>query len=113
MISARIVQSRERLALLEARAARAFRTRHDTAAQKLSASARVLESISYRAVLSRGFALVRGEDGKSRRKAAELKPGEALALVFADGEAAAVAAGTLGTKPPKAKKPGGNQGSLF
>jgi exodeoxyribonuclease VII large subunit len=113
LISARILQARERLTLLEARAARAFRTRHDTAVQKLAAAARVLDSISYRAVLSRGFALVRGEDGKSRRKATDLKPGEALALVFADGEAAAVAAGGVGGKPVKSRKPGTDQGSLF
>jgi len=62
-------------------------------------------------VLARGFALVRGEDGKLRRRAAALAPGENLALVFADGEAAAVAAG--GKPGAKSKKAKPDQGSLF
>ena len=45
-----------------------------------------------KSVLERGFALVRGEDGKVRRRAAAMKPGEALTLTFADGETPAVAA---------------------
>jgi len=114
IISARIEQSRERIAMLEDRATRAFRTRHAVAAQKLNLAVRVLDSISYRAVLARGFALVRGEDGKSRRKAADLKPGEVLALVFADREAAAVASGgAVVAAPARPKKPGTDQGSLF
>jgi exodeoxyribonuclease VII large subunit len=113
MIASRIERVRERLGLLNDRAMRAFRIRHASSAQKLTLAARVLDSISYKAVLERGFALVRGEDGKVRRRAAALAAGESLALVFADGEAAAVAAG----KPAKTKKPGGDpkkdQGSLF
>jgi exodeoxyribonuclease VII large subunit len=84
----------------------------------LSALGRVLDSISYKSVLSRGFALVRGEDGKVRRAAASVSPGEGLALVFSDGEAAAVAAGpqadkSKADKPKAGKKPGRDQGSLF
>jgi exodeoxyribonuclease VII large subunit len=112
MVSARLERLRERLGLLEDRAGRAFRTRRDAAARELAAAARVLESMSYRAVLARGFALVRGEDGKVRRRAASLAAGENLKLVFGDGEAAAVAAGKPG-KPGKARKPGDDQGSLF
>ncbi len=112
MITARIEQARERLVLLDARALRAFRARHHAGAQKLNLAARVLDSISYRAVLARGYALVRGEDGKLRRSAAAVKSGESLALVFSDGEAGAIAAGT-GGKPAKPKKPGTGQGSLF
>jgi exodeoxyribonuclease VII large subunit len=72
----------------------------------------VLDGISYRAVLARGFALVRGEGGVIRRRAAALNPGESLALVFADGEAAAVAAGKA-SSPVRAKKSSTDQGSLF
>jgi exodeoxyribonuclease VII large subunit len=73
---------------------------------------RVLDSVSHRAVLERGFALVRGAGGDLRRSAAAVKPGEALTLVFADGEALA-AAGDGKQKPQKAKKPAKEQGSLF
>ena len=44
-------------------------------------------SVSYRGVLERGFALVRGEDGTIRRRAADdRKPAKHLSLTFADGE---------------------------
>ncbi len=113
VIATRLTAARERLAALQARAERAFRSRHAVSAQKLNLAARVLDSISYKAVLERGFALVRGDDGSLRRRAGALAAGEGLTLVFADGEAAAVAAGHKPEKPGKAKKPGIDQGSLF
>jgi exodeoxyribonuclease VII large subunit len=73
---------------------------------------RVLEGLSYRSALERGFALVRGEDGKIKRRAAQVAGGEGLSLTFADGDVGVVATGT----PPKPKtrgKPSGGQGSLF
>ena len=112
VIARRFALSHERLAMLEARARRAHMAHHAAAARALAALSRVLDGISYRAVLARGFALVRGEGGAIRRRAAALSPGESLTLVFADGEAAAVAAGKA-EKPGKAKKPPAGQGSLF
>lgn len=50
-----------------------------------------LESVSYRAVLGRGFALVQGPGGKALGRAAQVRPGAALTLVFADGEVSAKA----------------------
>jgi exodeoxyribonuclease VII large subunit len=112
VIARRFALARERAAMLEARARRAHLAHHAAAARALAALSRVLDGISYRAVLARGFALVRGEGGVIRRRAAALGPGESLALVFADGEAAAVAAGKA-AKPGKPKKTPGDQGSLF
>jgi exodeoxyribonuclease VII large subunit len=59
----------------------------------------VLETVSYRAVLARGFALVRGADGTLKRRAGNVKPAEALTLTFADGETKAVAAGKAEARP--------------
>jgi exodeoxyribonuclease VII large subunit len=112
VIAHRFALSRERTLALEGRARRAHLAHHAAAARALAALSRVLDGISYRAVLARGFALVRGEGGVIRRRAAALGPGESLALVFADGEAAAVAAGKA-AKPGKPKKTPGDQGSLF
>ena len=112
VIDTRFKAAHEKLDTLQSRATRAFRTRHDAAARELNAAARVLDSISYKSVLARGFALVRGEDGKLRRRAAALAPGESVSLVFADGEAPAVTAGGkagLG----RTKKSPTDQGSLF
>jgi exodeoxyribonuclease VII large subunit len=113
VIDARFKAAREKLAALQARATRAFRTRHAAAARELHAAGRVLDSISYKSVLARGFALVRGEDGKLRRQASALAPGETLALIFADGEAPVVAAGGKAAGPGRTKKSPTDQGSLF
>jgi exodeoxyribonuclease VII large subunit len=118
MLKDRMAVCGERAAALGARAERAARglLAHDR--RRLEGLSRELDLISYRKVLERGFALVRGENGAVRRRAATLKPGEALTLTFADGEARAMAGeGDAPATPPKVspqkKKPGVDQGSLF
>jgi exodeoxyribonuclease VII large subunit len=111
-IGDRIALGRERAAALQSRASRSHTARLAQAQRQLAGLARVLEGLSYRRVLARGFALVRGEDGALRRRAASVKPGEGLTLVFADGETKAAAQGK--TRPPSgAKKSLFGQGSLF
>jgi exodeoxyribonuclease VII large subunit len=98
------------------RATRAQTARLKQARRHLDGLSRVLEGISYRAVLERGFALVRGEDGAVRRRAGSIQPGEALTLTFADGEAPAAAGGVAVDgegKPKKSRKRPADQGSLF
>lgn len=102
----------ERTKALGERATRAQTARLKQARRHLDGLSRVLESISYRAVLERGFALVRGEDGAVRRRAGSVTPGEALTLTFADGEAKAVA-GEGDGKVKKSRKSPADQGSLF
>ena len=116
MLRDRMAVCGERAQALGARATRAEKTRLAQARRRLEGVARELELISYRAVLERGFALVRGADGTVRRRAAALQPGEGLTLTFADGDAPA-RAGPAGesaerAKPAK-KKLGTDQGSLF
>ncbi|MEM7444646.1 MAG: exodeoxyribonuclease VII large subunit [Pseudomonadota bacterium] len=53
----------------------------------------LLESCSYRRVLDRGFAVVRGEDGTAITRAAALKPNRAIRLELADGNRGAVITG--------------------
>lgn len=78
-------------------------------ADRLAATAGLFRSLSYQGVLDRGFALVRGADGKIARRAADLPATGAVTLVFTDGERGA----HLGDAPKRkpAKKP--SQGSLF
>jgi exodeoxyribonuclease VII large subunit len=109
-IENRILHARERLANLGARALRNERVHLTRDRARLESLARVLEGMSYRSVLERGFALVKGADGKLRRRAAEIKPGDHLHLTFADGDSHVLADG--GSKH-RVKKPGGDQGSLF
>jgi exodeoxyribonuclease VII large subunit len=60
---------------------------------RLDGVSRQLDSLSYTAVLARGFALVRDEAGGPLTRAAAVAPGARLSLCFADGQVAATAAG--------------------
>jgi exodeoxyribonuclease VII large subunit len=96
--------------------AHAFRTSLRRERQHLTSLTRLLEGVSYRAALERGFALVRGADAHVRRRAQAVAAGERLTLTFADGEIAATAGGTPeppGTKPAKLRKSHSDQGSLL
>ncbi|MCX7281971.1 MAG: exodeoxyribonuclease VII large subunit [Alphaproteobacteria bacterium] len=110
MLKDRMTVCGERVAVLGTRAERAQRARLAQARRQLDGLTRVLDSVSHKSVLERGFALVRGEDGKVRRRAAAVKLGEALTLSFADGDTPAMAEG--GGARGKTKKPA-DQGSLF
>jgi exodeoxyribonuclease VII large subunit len=113
MIASEIERGRKTLAALDMRLDRAYGTRLRQAAISLDGCGRVLESVSYRAVLARGFALVRGSDGALKRRAAAIRPGEALTLGFADGEAKVTAAGKAETRTAKPQAKPKGQGDLF
>ncbi len=55
----------------------------------LDGHAKLLSSLSYRQVLSRGFALVRSPDGTTIRRAAAVHAGDGLQIDFVDGRVAA------------------------
>jgi exodeoxyribonuclease VII large subunit len=78
----------------------------------LDASARMLESLSHKSVLARGFVMVHREDGTLVRAAKDLNAGDVVNLTFADDQKKAVVDPAEPAKPRK-PKPGGDQGSLF
>lgn len=87
---------------------------------RLDQAARLAESLSYKAVLERGFAVIRDADDMPLKKAAEVAAGSPLSIEFADGRVKALAAGknglpssSIGSKPKPAPQPKGGQGSLF
>jgi exodeoxyribonuclease VII large subunit len=51
----------------------------------------VLAALSYQGVLARGFALVRGHEGRPLRSVAAVSPGMGLDIEFTDGHVEAVA----------------------
>jgi exodeoxyribonuclease VII large subunit len=108
IVASEIATCRDNLGKLDSRLFRAYRHREQRARNSLDGCVRVLESLSYRAILSRGFALIRGPLGELRRRSVEVVPGERLALIFADGETRAVA---TKEKPIRTAKEG--QGDLF
>jgi exodeoxyribonuclease VII large subunit len=89
---------------LAARLAPAIGRRMKAAREGLLAQGRVLETLSYQHVLSRGFALVTRPDGALVRSAKAISEGEALNLRFADGDVGATA-GKGGPKPSPPSPP--------
>ncbi len=86
------------------------------AERRLGAVGPLLESLSHKSALRRGFALVRDADGKLIRSAAAGASGARVSLGFADGERAAILDGAPEGGASTSKKPaarGAKQASLF
>jgi len=107
-------------ARLQPAAARTIEARR----QQLLGVTRMLESLSHKSVLARGFVMVHRVDGALVRAAKDLSPGDEIELTFADDKQRAVidpperdepaSPEPARATPPRAKpKPGGDQGSLF
>jgi exodeoxyribonuclease VII large subunit len=115
-LNARLRAAVEGARVCAQRMTQAFHTRLKRERQHLTSLTRLLEGVSYRAALERGFVLVRGADAHVRRRAQAVAAGERLTLTFADGEVAATAGGTpepVGTKAGKSRKSHSDQGSLL
>jgi exodeoxyribonuclease VII large subunit len=118
LVVARAAQaSRECLLRLDRSQARSLATLLARSRAKLDGQAKLLQSLGYHNVLARGFALVRGEDGAMLRRAAEVKPGAALDIEFADGHVGAHADAAARKPEAAAKTPrrrgDDKQGSLL
>jgi exodeoxyribonuclease VII large subunit len=119
----RIRRDCERVAALSERARRAVNSLLRQRATSLERCGQLLNALSHRGVLARGFALVRDLAGRPLRQAAAVNAGMRLDIEFADGHVRASAEGSSAAadKPQSpATKPRGrrgngdsNQGSLF
>jgi exodeoxyribonuclease VII large subunit len=98
LIARRRGERAEALARLAARMTRAYDERLQSRRAELVSAWQLLGAMSYRGVLSRGFALVRDETQRPLRLAAEVRPAQRLEIEFADGKVAAIAGGRVG--PP-------------
>ena len=93
----------------------------DANKKHLDGAGRMLESLSHKSVLARGFVMVHRDDGTLVRAAKDLSPGDVVELTFADEKQKAVidparSTPAVETEPPKPRakpKPGGDQGNLF
>jgi exodeoxyribonuclease VII large subunit len=122
-----IARERERVLRLAERAQRALEFAMQRLQARVAHSGQLLGALSYRSVLTRGFALVRDEHGHPVHAAADIAQGARLDLEFADGHVDATADGdrpaaTSKTKPatsepttstPKRAVKPVDQGSLF
>jgi len=113
LLRTRLVRCREWIATLAQRGSLSRQVLLERRRDRLTSAGKLLDAFSYRAVLSRGFALVRDGKGFPLHAASQVTPGMALDIEFADGRAGATA-----DKEPRSKaktRTGGpsGQGSLF
>ena len=124
LLARRRADTAEALAGVKARLDRVFSEAVRSRRARLSGAAQLLEAVSYRGVLERGFALVRDEADNPLRRAAEVRELQSLRIEFADGKIAAVAGEGAATPiaPPAAAssrrrarpdRDAEGQGSLF
>jgi len=108
---------RESIRNLTHRMQLAARRRVSDLAQRLTTHAKLLETLSHRATLERGFAMVTKPGKGLARHAKDIKTGDKLELTFADGTVgavatdAAVATGT--SSPSRGKTKPSGQPDLF
>jgi exodeoxyribonuclease VII large subunit len=109
-LAARLVSPRQQIRHAESQLkaeARALKTavqaRLKDAAARFAQAQALLESVSYRSVLARGYAVVRDAKDRPLTSAAKISAGMALALEFHDGRAAAVATEGPGGEPARDK----------
>jgi exodeoxyribonuclease VII large subunit len=110
--------ARDRLALATRRHSEAAVRDLDRLRGRLTQADRLLSTLSHKAILARGFALVTDVSGAVVRRAADIAPGAALGIEFADGKTNAIAtsgpdAARPRPKPADKPKVSGGQGSLF
>jgi exodeoxyribonuclease VII large subunit len=117
-----IHRSQDRLTGLSGRADSALLADLRRRRSAVTAHDRILQSLSYRNVLKRGYALVRDETGAPVKGAAAVSLNQTIAIEFADGSINAVTTEGSATPPPqpakkRADKPAAaappKQGSLF
>nr|WP_321338462.1 exodeoxyribonuclease VII large subunit [uncultured Cohaesibacter sp.] len=91
LVTGRIDLQKERLSDRTARLNRVSLLTVEQKRKQLDAASRLLESLSHKGVLKRGFALVRDRNGKLIRRAKQINPGSPLSLSFEDGSISATA----------------------
>ncbi len=108
--------ARSKLESLGARHAQCMRKSLDARRARLESLGQLLESVGYRRVLARGYALVQDVAGRPLHTAAAIAPGQALTIEFADGKIGALAAGPAsGARPRRrsSRAPDDAEPSLF
>ncbi len=105
---------RERLFSLHRRLEPALRTANRRRAERLAGLDNLMNSLSYKKVLTRGYALVRDTAGKPLRQAAGIGAGARLQVEFADGAlGVTVNGGSAAAGKPRPAGAEKKQGTLF
>ncbi|WIY53472.1 exodeoxyribonuclease VII large subunit [Devosia sp. YIM 151766] len=113
-LHAELRHARNQLAPIASRLAGAGVQMTTSRRQQLEQLGKLLDTLSYRNVLARGYAIVQDNQGQVVTRAASLAPGDALHIVLAEGEVdAAVGGAPLRRKAARPPSDGGSQESLF
>ena len=91
LVTERTGNQKRRLADLGARLTNSSILTQRQMRSQLASASRLLDSLSYKGVLDRGFVMVRDRDGSPIRRAELVDPGQGLSLQFADGRVNATA----------------------
>ena len=119
LLGAEITRQRERTEALAGRLMRAGQQCLEAARRRLESAAKLLESLSYRNVLARGYAVVSGADGSPITGVGGTSPGLDVGIEFHDGRVGGRITGAQGgagatlSKPRRKTPDGGDQGQLF
>jgi exodeoxyribonuclease VII large subunit len=106
--------ARAQLAPLSERLQPAYRRVLTRNADRLTALGKLLESLSYKGVLDRGFALIVDDQGHIVRSKNAVRPGQLLAVEVSDGQfGASVSGAPVSRKKPRPPRDDGGQESLF
>jgi exodeoxyribonuclease VII large subunit len=115
--SERMTVGRQRLDALARRLRQGFELRITTRRAQIEGLEKLRLSLGYEGVLARGFALVRDENSKPLRRAAEIPGGARLDIEFADGHTPAIAEAqkepALTKRAARSGRRKRDQGSLF
>ncbi len=112
-LHSRIAQQFAVVARLADRLAPAFEQQIDRKRSALAACGQLFDSLNYKSVLQRGYALVWDADGQPVRATAGVFEGQALTLEFADGKSDATGGRSGRQKSTKPKAAVADQGALF
>jgi len=111
-------ESGERLRLVSDRLGRAHAVLERRRRERFAAASRLLESVSYKGSLARGYAVIHVEGGGLARNSGDLSPGAPVEIELADGRTPARIEGG-GARPRAKRKPASkgtakpDQGDLF
>ncbi|TNE40277.1 MAG: exodeoxyribonuclease VII large subunit [Alphaproteobacteria bacterium] len=104
ILSRSITQYEERVGNLVRRMNMSVSVKRERAADQLAASGRLLESLSFKRVLKRGYVIVWDEEGRPVSSIKGAEAGRQVALEFMDGRAGAIISSGESSEPKKQKK---------
>ena len=116
LLARRRAERREALMRLERRMVRCFAERIESRRARLDSVSQMLDAVSYRAVLMRGFALVRDETDRPVRRAEAIRATQPIVIEFADGDVNAIVNGRAPSRRGRRSRSGPapeGQGNLF